>query len=238
MHLSADWTAQWTARWKGLQPESLYRLAGALAPWALAIAAATVVAGLVLGLNFGSWDQRQLAMLHVPATWVTTLLLLSAAFWAAIARVFEQPVAHTLVHAIVPTGGMFAFLSLWSGALWTKAVHGVWWLGSSRELAGIVLLAVYLLLLCLPVLLAGARRVDRAASSTALAGMALTLLVFFAGAWRGDRGDGFAMAGTMVPAMLLVAAGLWAYATFAACLRLRCILLERQAAPTAMVRWS
>lgn len=238
MHLSADWAALWAARWSDLRAESLYRLAGALAPWALAIAVATVVAGLILGLHFGSWDQHQLAMLHVPATWVTTLLLLSAAFWAAIARVFEWQVAHTLVHAIVPTGGMFAFLSLWSGALWTKAVHGVWWLGGTRELAGVVLLAVYLLLLCLPVLLAGARRADRAASAIALGGMAATLLVYFSGFWWSGGSDGFAMVGAMMPAMLMVATGLWAYATFAACLRLRCILLERQAAPAAMVRWS
>jgi hypothetical protein len=107
-----------------------------------------------------------------------------------------------------------------------------------RELAGVVLLAVYLLLLALPVLFAGTRGADRAASSLALAGTALTLLVYFSGFWRDGGGEPFPVVGAMMPAMLMVAAGLWAYATFAACLRLRCILLERQAAPAAMVRWS
>ena len=92
----------------------LFRFAGRVAPYSLVTALITLAVGTFLGLYLGPWSAHQLAMLHIPSAWVTTLLLISAAFWAAVALVFERPAAHALVQAIVPTGGMFAFLALWS----------------------------------------------------------------------------------------------------------------------------
>ena len=207
---------------------------------ALALAVALLLVGFLMGLGRGPWDQNQLAMLHVPSVWVAMLLLLSAAFWAAMAIVLERDTAHLLVQAIVPTGGMFAFLALWSGALWVKSIHGVWWIGSAREWAGLALLGVYLVMLCLPVLIAETRRGDRAVSVLALLGVSQVLLTYFSTEWW-NAGSGlqenFSVAGEMYPAMIAVALGLWAYATATAAMRMRSMLLERKQAPAEMASW-
>lgn len=207
---------------------------------ALTLAAALLLVGFLTGVGRGPWDQNQLAMLHVPAVWVAMLLLLSAAFWAAMAIVLERDAAHLLVQAIVPTGGMFAFLALWSGALWMKSIHGVWWMGSAREWAGLSLLGVYLAMLCLPVLIGEQRRADRAVSVLALLGVSQVLLTYFSTEWWNAGGGlqgNFTVAGEMYPAMIAVAFGLWAYATATAAMRMLSMLLERKQAPAEMARW-
>jgi heme exporter protein C len=221
--------------------DRLDRIARPLAPWALTVAVLFISAGFAMGLGFGPWDQHQLAMLHIPAVWVALLLLLSAAFWAAVALLTGRGGLHVLVHAIVPTGGMFAFLALWSGSLWIKSLHGAWWLGTAREWAGLALLAVYLAMLCLPMLTGDLRLGDRAVSVLAVLGVASVSLLYFSAEWwnAGEAvRESVAVAVEMVPAMLLVAIGLWAYATATGCLRLRSLLLERRRAPAEMTHWS
>lgn len=223
-----------------LDADTLRRIGELVSAKALAGAAILLTMGFLMGLGYGPWDQNQLAMLHIPAVWVSMLLLLSAAFWAAVALVLERDAAHVLVQAIVPTGGMFAFLALWSGALWIKAVHGVWWLGSAREWASLALLMVYLAMLSLPVLIDIRRRADRLVSVLALLGVSQVLLTYFSTEWWNAGAveqRQLAVVADMFPAMFAVAIGLWAYATATAGMRMRSLLLERQLAPTAMARW-
>jgi heme exporter protein C len=223
-----------------LDADTLRRVGELVTSRALAAAAILLVMGFLMGLGHGPWDQNQLAMLHVPAVWVAMLLLLSAAFWAAIALVLERDAAHVLVQAIVPTGGMFAFLALWSGALWVKSLYGVWWLGSAREWASLALLMVYLAMLSLPALIDLRRRADRLVSVLALLGVSQVLLTYFSTEWWNAGSAGpkqLAVVSEMFPAMFAVAMGLWAYATATAGMRMRSLLLERKLAPATMARW-
>lgn len=223
-----------------LDADALDRTAASVTPWIFAAALVLLAGGFFLGLSLGPWDQHQLAMLHIPAVWVATLLLLSAAFWAATGLVTEHDQLTVLVHAIVPTGGMFSFLAMWSGALWIKSLHGVWWLGSAREWAGVALFAVYISMLVLPALLSDRRRGDRVVSVFALLGVSQVMLTYFSAEWWNvghGLHEGLRTVQAMEPAMVSVALGFWAYATGAACVRLRSILIERRRAPPRMEAW-
>ncbi len=46
--------------------------------------------------------------------------------------------------ALAPTGALFAFLSLWTGALWGKPMWGAWWVWDARLTSELILFFLYL----------------------------------------------------------------------------------------------
>jgi ABC-type transport system involved in cytochrome c biogenesis permease subunit len=72
-----------------------YPLAGKLLPWLWAIAALlAAVAGLVVGLvvaptDFQQGDAYRIIFIHVPAAWMSMLIYLVMAFWAAVGLVLN-----------------------------------------------------------------------------------------------------------------------------------------------------
>ena len=59
--------------------------------------------------------------------------------WAANARL-----ASMVARALAPTGAMFTFLALWTGALWGKPTWGAWWVWDARLTSELILLFLYL----------------------------------------------------------------------------------------------
>jgi hypothetical protein len=90
-------------------PARFYGLAGALIPWCWAAFAALAAIGLWIGFFVAPTDATQgdayrIIFIHVPAAWMSMLLYLVMAFWAAIGWAFNARLASMTARAIAPTG--------------------------------------------------------------------------------------------------------------------------------------
>jgi heme exporter protein C len=110
-------------------PQSFYPLAGKMIPWFWLLAALFGIAGLSIGFLFAPTDAQQgegyrIIFLHVPASWMSMFIYLVMAFWAAIGLTFNTRLSGMMASALAPTGALFTFISLWTGAFYTQIKHG------------------------------------------------------------------------------------------------------------------
>ncbi|HID50040.1 MAG TPA: heme ABC transporter permease, partial [Chromatiales bacterium] len=106
-------------------PATFYPLAGRLIPWFWAIALVLMGVGLYLSFFVAPTDYKQgegyrIIFIHVPAAWMSMFIYLVMAGWAAIGLVFNTRLSAMMAQALAPTGAMFTFLALWTGAFWGK----------------------------------------------------------------------------------------------------------------------
>jgi heme exporter protein C len=223
-------------------PSRFYALAGAAVPWFWAIAVALGAAGLYIGFFVAPTDATQgeayrIIFIHVPAAWMAMLLYLVLAFWACVGWAFNARLASMVARAIAPTGAMFAFLALWTGALWGRPTWGTWWVWDARLTSTLILLFLYLGYVALTSAIDDVRRADQAGALLALVGSVNVPIIYFSVQWWNTLHQGATisfrqaptMAATMLIAMLLMALAFWAYAFAVISMRTRGIVLEREA---------
>ncbi len=222
-------------------PSAFYRLAGRLVPWCWAAFAVLAAAGLWIGFFEAPTDATQgdsyrIIHIHVPAAWMSMLLYLAMAFWAAIGWAFNARMASMLARAIAPTGAMFTVLALWTGALWGKPTWGTWWVWDARLTSELLLLFLYLGFLALVSAIDEPRRADRAGALLAVVGSVNIPIIYFSVKWWNTLHQGASvslttsprMASVMLTAMLLMTLACWAYAFAVVFTRARAIVLERE----------
>ena len=71
-------------------------------------------------------------------------LYLAMAFWAAVGWIFNARLASMMARALAPTGALFTFIALWTGAFWGKPTWGTWWVWDARLTSELILLFLYL----------------------------------------------------------------------------------------------
>ena len=130
-------------------PQTFFPLAGKLVPWFGALALVACAAGLYIGFFRAPTDAQQgeayrIIFIHVPAAWMSMVLYLAMAFWAAIGWAFNARMASMLAHSIAPTGALFTFIALWTGAFWGKPAWGTWWVWDARLTSELLLLFLYI----------------------------------------------------------------------------------------------
>lgn len=222
-------------------PQQFYPLAGRLIPICAVLAVLFTLAGLYIGLVHApsDWQQGQayrIIYVHVPAAWMSMLIYLAMAFWAALGLVLGSRLSAMMASALAPTGAMFTVLALWTGALWGKPTWGAWWVWDARLTSELILLFLYIGFMALQAAIGEARRADRAGAVLALVGVVNVPVIYFSVMWWNTLHQGASvsltaaprMAFTMLLGMLLVTLGCWAYSAAAALARLRCIILERE----------
>jgi heme exporter protein C len=223
-------------------PFTFYPVAGRLIPWFWALAALFGIAGLYIGYFVAPTDATQgdsyrIIFLHVPASWMSMFIYLVMAFWAGMGMAFNTRLSSMLALALAPTGALMAFLSLWTGALWGKPTWGAWWVWDARLTSELILLFLYLGFMALHAAIDEPRRADRAAAVLALVGVVNVPIIYFSVKWWNTLHQGSSvsltkapsMAQTMLWGMLLMALCFWMYSIAAALIRLRAIILEREA---------
>lgn len=239
-HGHAARPARW--RWSAwAAPAAFFPLAGKLAPLCAALAALLCAAGVYIGFFIAPTDHQQgeayrIIFLHVPAAWMSMVIYLALAFWAAIGLAFNTRLASMMASALAPTGALFTALALWTGALWGKPTWGAWWVWDARLTSELILLFLYLGFMALQASIDEPRRADKAGALLALVGVVNVPVIYFSVKWWNtlhqgasvSLGGGSSMAATMLVGMLLTALGFWAYSVAVALLRLRCIVLERE----------
>jgi len=221
-------------------PSTFYRLAGALAPWFFAVAAILGAVGLYMGLLVAPTDAQQgevyrVIFIHVPAAWMSMFLYFVMACYAGVSLTFNTRLAAMMARAVAPTGAMFTFLALWTGAFWGRPTWGTYWAWDARMVSELVLLFLYFGFMALANAFEDSRRGDRAASLLALVGLVNLPIIYFSVQWwntlhQGSsvKFTGSSMHVTMLQSMLLMTFACWMYAIGATLVRVRCVILERE----------
>jgi heme exporter protein C len=222
-------------------PQSFYPLAGRMQPWFAWAAALLAALGLWIAFFVAPTDAQQgevyrIIFVHVPVSWMSMFIYLVMAGWAGIGLVFNTRLSSMMAHALAPTGAMFAFLSLWTGALWGRPTWGTYWVWDARLTSELVLLFLYLGYMALNAAIDDPRRADKASAVLALVGVVNVPIIYFSVVWWNTLHQGASvsltrapsMATTMLAGMLIMAVAFWMYSIAAALARVRAIILERE----------
>lgn len=229
-------------RWfKYASPQTFFPVAGKLIPWFATIAVILGVLGLYVGFfvaptDFQQGDAYRIIFLHVPAAWMSMFIYLVMAFWAAFGLAFNTRLSSMMASALAPTGAIFTFLALWTGALWGKPTWGAWWVWDARLTSELILLFLYVGFMALQAAIDEPRRADKAGAVLALVGVVNIPIIYFSVQWWNTLHQGSSinmksaptMAMTMLLGMLILALAFWAYTIAVSLMRLRCIVLERE----------
>lgn len=221
-------------------PQVLYPFAGRLIPWCAGVAVLFMAAGLYLGFfvaptDFQQGDAYRIIFVHVPAAWMSMFLYVVMAVWAGLGLGLKARPSFMMAQAIAPTGAMFTFLALFTGALWGKPTWGAWWVWDARLTSELILFFLYLGVMLLHASIDDLRRADRASALFALVGVVNVPIIYFSVRWWNTLHQGASvsmtaapkMAATMLMAMLLMTVGFWLYSIAVILVRLRCVMLER-----------
>lgn len=222
-------------------PATFYPLVGRLQPWFAVIAVILIGIGLYLSFVVAPTDYKQgegyrIIFIHVPAAWMSMFIYLVMAFWSAMGLVFNTRLSAMMTQALAPTGAMFTFVALWTGAFWGKPMWGTWWVWDARLTSELILLFLYIGYIALTSAIEDTRRSDRAGAILVLVGVVNIPIIYFSVDWWNTLHQGStinfrkesSMTAIMLWTMLIMALGFWAYTIAAAFSRVRSIILERE----------
>ena len=222
-------------------PQTFFPLAGKMIPWFATAAVILTALGMYIGFFVAPTDHQQgesyrIIFLHVPAAWMSMFIYLVMAFWAGVGLVMNTRLSSMMASALAPTGAMFTFLALWTGALWGKPTWGTWWVWDARLTSELILLFLYIGFMALQASIDDARRADKAGAVLALVGVVNVPIIYFSVQWWNTLHQGSSvsmtkapsMAMTMLAGMLIMALAAWAYTFAVAFMRVRCIIIERE----------
>ncbi len=222
-------------------PQTFYPLAGQLVPWFAWPAGILTIIGLYIGFFVAPTDATQgesyrIIFIHVPAAWMSMVIYLAMAGWAALGLIMNTRVSFMMAQALAPTGAMFTFVALWTGAFWGKPTWGTWWVWDARLTSELILLFLYVGYMSLSAAIEDTRRADRAGALLAIVGSINVPIIYFSVKWWNTLHQGASvsltkgssMANTMLLAMMIMTFAFWAYAIAVSLVRLRCIVHERE----------
>ena len=222
-------------------PQTFYPLAGRLQPWFAAAATLLCAAGLYISFFVAPTDAQQgeayrIIFIHVPAAWMSMFLYLVMGFWSGVGLVLNTRLSSMVATALAPTGALFTFIALWTGALWGKPTWGTWWVWDARLTSELILLFLYIGFMALQAAIDDPRRADKAGAVLALVGVINIPIIYFSVQWWSTLHQGASvsmksapsMATTMLMGMLIMALGFWMYSIAAVLARVRCVILERE----------
>jgi len=222
-------------------PQTFFPLAGVIARACWVGAALLALAGLYVGFFVAPTDAQQgeayrIIFIHVAAAWMSMFLYVVMAFWAAIGLAFNTRLSSMMASAMAPTGAMFTFVALWTGALWGRPTWGAYWVWDARLTSELILLFLYLGFMALQAAIDDPRRADRAGALLAIVGVVNVPIIYYSVQWWNTLHQGASvsltrapsMASTMLAGMLLMALAFWLYSIAASLTRVRCIIQERE----------
>jgi len=221
-------------------PATFFRLAGAMAPLLFVAALLSGLAGLYLGLFVAPTDAQQgevyrVIFIHVPAAWMSMFIYFVMACYGVMTLAFNTRLAAMMARALAPTGALFTFVALWTGAFWGRPTWGTYWVWDARLTSELVLFFLYLGFMALANAFEDPRRGDRASALLAIIGVVNLPIIYFSVQWWNTlhQGSSVSFKGTsmhvtMLWGMLLMAFSFWMYAAGAALVRCRTLILNRE----------
>ncbi len=212
------------------------------------IKAASIIAVILclLGLYWGFaktpnilTDQKEyyrILFVHVPVAWMSMWLYITLVFWAVIGLIFNTRLSYMMAAATAPTGALFAFLTIWTGAFWGKTSWGVWWDWDPRMTSMLILLFIYIGYIALQNSITDTRRADRASALLALVGVICIPVIYlsincpdpYQCAALHQQSSLKKIESNILIAMFIMLFATWAYSFAVITHRLRSIILERE----------
>ena len=227
--------------YKYSSPATFYPLAGKLIPWFYALAAILALVGLYISFFLAPTDATQgeayrIIFIHVPAAWMSMFIYLIMAAWAGMGLILNTRLSSMMAQALAPTGAMFTFIALWTGALWGKPTWGAWWVWDARLTSELILLFLYIGYMSLTAAIDDPRRADKAGAILALVGAVNVPIIYFSVKWWNTLHQGASVSLTKAPSMakimlmgmLIMAVAAWLYTIAVTLYRVRLIILERE----------
>jgi heme exporter protein C len=227
--------------YKYASPMTFYGLAGRMIPWFSWGAAILAGLGLYIAFFLAPTDFQQgeayrVIFIHVPAAWMSMFIYMVMAFWSAVGLAWNTRLSFMMSRALAPTGALFAFLSLWTGAMWGKPMWGAWWVWDARLTSSLVLFFLYVGIIALWSAIDDRRRGDKAGALLILVGAINVPIIYFSVKWWNTLHQGASvslmqapsMAAIMLMGMLVMAIAAWFYSIAVAFVRVRGIILERE----------
>jgi heme exporter protein C len=227
--------------YKYASPQSFYPLAGKLIPWFAVSAAVMTIYGLYLGLLVAPTDFQQgegyrIIFVHVPAAWFSMFLYVIMAVYAILGLSLNAKLSYMMARSIAPTGAMFTFVALVTGAFWGKPMWGAWWVWDARLTSELILLFLYIGYLSLQSAIDDKSRADKASAVLAIVGVINVPIIYFSVKWWNTLHQGAsvsltkspAMAAIMLKGMLVMAIGFWFYSIVVILLRVRREIEDRE----------
>lgn len=222
-------------------PQTFYPLAGKLIPWFATGAALLIIYGLYIGLLIAPTDFQQgegyrIIFVHVPAAWFSMFLYIIMAIYAALGLSLNARLSYMMASSIAPTGAMFTFIALITGAFWGKPMWGAWWVWDARLTSELILLFLYIGYITLQTSIDDRRRADRASAVLAIVGVINVPIIYFSVKWWNTLHQGSsvsltqspAMATVMLKGMLIMALGFWLYSAAVIFTRVRREIEDRE----------
>lgn len=222
-------------------PVTFYSLSGKLIPWFGWSAAILAIAGLYISFfvaptDFQQGEAYRIIFIHVPAAWMSMFIYLTMAFWGAIGLAFKTRLSFLMSRSLAPTGALFTFVALWTGALWGKPMWGAWWVWDARLTSELILLFLYVGIMALWAAIDDPQRGDRAGALLTLVGAINVPIIYFSVKWWNTLHQGASVSLTKAPAMakamllgmLVMAIAAWLYSIAVALHRARTLVLERE----------
>jgi len=222
-------------------PQNFYVLAGRMQPWFAVLAIVLMAVGLWISFFVAPTDAQQgegyrIIFVHVPASQMSMFIYLVMAAWAGFGLAFNTRLSGMMASALAPTGALFAFLSLITGALWGKPMWGAWWVWDARLTSELILLFLYLGFLALQSSIDDPRRADKACAVLALVGVVNVPIIYFSVKWWNTLHQGASvsltksptMASAMLTGMLIMVVAFWMYTIAVTLARVRNIILDRE----------
>lgn len=222
-------------------PKTFYPLAGKLVPVFTVLAIALTGVGMYMGFFVAPTDYKQgdsyrIIYIHVAAAWMSMFIYVVMAAWAAVGMIWNTKLSDMMAGALAPTGAMFAFVALWTGALWGKPTWGTYWVWDARLTSELILLFLYIGFIALRSAIDDPRRAARASALLAVVGVINVPIIYFSVRWWNTLHQGASvspemapkMASTMLWAMFIMALAFWMYTIAVVLARVRSEILERE----------
>lgn len=224
-------------------PKAFYPLAGKLLPWFAGLALILAALGLYLGFFVAPSDYKQgesyrIIFIHVAAAWMSMFIYVVMAGWSAVGMIWNTKLSDMMAGALAPTGALFTFIALWTGALWGKPTWGTYWIWDARLTSELILLFLYIGYIALRSAIDDPRRAARASALLAIVGVINVPIIYFSVRWWNTLHQGASVSPTMAPkmaetmlwAMFVMAMAFWMYAIAVVLARVRSDILEREQA--------
>jgi heme exporter protein C len=156
--------------------------------------------------------------------------------WALIGLVFNTRLSFMMASATAPTGALFTFIALVTGAIWGKTSWGTWWDWDPRLTSELILLFLYVGYMALQSAIEDPRRSDRASAVLALVGLICIPIIFWSincpdpnqcASLHQQSSLKFVESNILI-AMLVTALGFWMYSFAVIFMRVRRLILMRE----------
>jgi len=222
-------------------PKTFYPVAGKMIPWFMGTAIVSILVGLYYGFvvapeDYQQGDSYRIMFIHVPAAWMAMWIYIIMCAYAAIGLIWRTRLSNMMAGALAPTGALFTFLALWTGALWGKPTWGAYWVWDARLTSFLILLFLYFGFISLRAAIDDPQRASRASALLALVGVINVPIIYFSVKWWNTLHQGASitldkaptMATTMFTAMMIMTVAFFAYTFAVAFMRVRNEILENE----------